>query len=209
MKTFYHQLAGTSVERISALSDGIFGVAMTLLVLDIHVPLKEGIHSEAQLCSALTALAPQLLTYIMSLLTLGIFWMGQQAQLNQLERSDRHLTWIHIGFLFAVVLMPFSTRLLSEFITFRTALLCYWGNIVLLGVMLLFSWRCASRGGLVREGVAQETVHAVYRRIYIAQALYAFGALLCVFNTYASIALIVAVQIVFVVSPSKGFLSRL
>ena len=105
--------------------------------------------------------------------------------------------------------LPFSTRLLSEFITFRTALLCYWGNIVLLGVMLLFSWRCASRGGLVREGVAQETVHAVYRRIYIAQALYAFGALLCVFNTYASIALIVAVQIVFVVSPSKGFLSRL
>jgi hypothetical protein len=55
------------------------------------------------------------ITYLMSFLTLGIFWNEQQAQLNHLERSDRHLTWIHMAFLFAVSLMPFSTRLLAEF----------------------------------------------------------------------------------------------
>jgi uncharacterized membrane protein len=209
MKGFYHELAGTSKERLSALSDGIFGVAMTLLILDVHVPMKEGIHSEEQLWLALTALAPQLVAYLMSLLTLGIFWVGQQAQLNLLERSDRHLTWIHIAFLFAVMIMPFSTRLLAEFITFRTALLCYWGNILLLGITLHFSWRCAKGGKLIREDVTPAASEAIARRIMVAQALYGFGAALCFFNTYVSIAFIVLVQLIFAISPRTGPLSRI
>ena len=63
--------------------------------------------------------------YAMSFLTLGIFWVGQQTQLNHLERADRDLAWLHIWYLAAVALMPFSTRLLAEFIEFRTALLVY------------------------------------------------------------------------------------
>lgn len=209
MKSFYHQLAGTSVERICALSDGIFAVAMTLLILDVHVPAKEGIHTEEQLWRSLAALSPQLIAYGMSLLTLGIFWVGQQAQLNLLERADRHLTWIHIAFLFAVSLMPFSTRLLAEFISFRTALLCYWGNILLLGVMLHFSWRCATGGRLVRNTVTPADSAAIKRRIFVAQGLYLFGALLCVFSNYASIAFIVLVQLMFAISPRRGPLSRI
>src|SRR5580704_13287858 len=115
MDTSYNQLAGRSVERLAALSDGIFGVAMTLLLLELHVPAREEIHSEGALWHALIGLAPQLAVYFMSFLTLGIFWVGQQAQLSHLTRSDRHLTWIHLLFLFAITLMPFSTRLLAEF----------------------------------------------------------------------------------------------
>ena len=81
----------------------------------------------------------------MSFLTLGIFWNGQLVQLNCLARADRHVTWIHIAFLFAVSIMPFSTRLLSEFIQYRTARVCYWGNVLLLGFVLYLSWRCVSR----------------------------------------------------------------
>jgi uncharacterized membrane protein len=66
--------------------------------------------------------------------------VGQQTQLNHLARSDRELTWIHLAFLFAVTLMPFSTRLLNEFLSYRTALLGYWANILILGVALYFSW---------------------------------------------------------------------
>ena len=113
MNTSYNQIAGQSVERLAALSDGIFGVAMTLLLLELHVPAKELIHSEGDLRHALAVLAPRLLVYLMSFLTLGIFWVGQQTQLNHLERSERHLTWIHLAFLFLVTLMPFSTRLLN------------------------------------------------------------------------------------------------
>src|SRR5438309_8625213 len=115
MSTSYNQIAGQSVERMAALSDGIFAVAMTLLVLDLHTPVKEAIRTEQDLWHALAAMSPQLITYLMSFLMLGIFWNGQQVQLNCLARADRHVTWIHIAFLFAVSIMPFSTRLLSEF----------------------------------------------------------------------------------------------
>ena len=55
MATLYNQIQGRSLERLAALSDGIFAVAMTLLVLDLHIPLAEGIHSEAELAACLGA----------------------------------------------------------------------------------------------------------------------------------------------------------
>lgn len=208
MKTTYNRIAGNSVERLAALSDGIFAFAMTLLVLELHVPARENIHTGRDLFYALIALSPQFLTWLMSFLTLGIFWNGQQAQLNHLERGDRHLTWIHIAFLFVVSILPFSTRLLTDFIHYRTALLCYWVNIVLLGAFLYLSWRCASRGGLVTGDTSIEVSKAIDRRILIAQALYACGALLCIFDPYASIAFIVLVQLNFAFAPKLGWLSR-
>jgi uncharacterized membrane protein len=140
--------------------------------------------------------------------SLGIFWNGQQAQLNHLERSDRHLTWISILFLLTVSLMPFSTKLLAEFIGSPTALLCYWVNILLLGAMLFFSWRCAVGGGLIKKGTADEVNQAIKRRIVVAQALYAFGAWLSFFSTWASIAVIFLVQLSFAFAPRLGLLSR-
>ena len=209
MPTSYNQITGRSLERLAALSDGIFAVAMTLLVLDLHVPASEVIHSQGELWHSLAGTAPQLISYVMSFLTLGIFWNGQQAQLNSFSRSDRHLSWIHIAFLFAVSIMPFSTRLLAEFITYRSVLVAYWGNILLLGVVLFGSWRYARRVGLLREEITHENQCAVERRIVVAQGLYAFGACLCVVNTYLSIAFIVLVQLNFALAPRLPYLSEI
>ena len=208
MRTPYNRIAGESVERVAALSDGIFAVAMTLLVLDLRTPLHEGIHSEQDLWRGLAGMAPQLTTYLMSFLTLSIFWNGQQVQLNRFARTDRHLTWIQMAFLFAVTIMPFSTRLLAEFIVYRTALLCYWANILLLGAVLYIGWRYAIRARLVGPDTSHDIACAIERRILMAQALYAAGALLCVVNTYASIAFIVLVQLHVAIAPRLGFLSR-
>jgi len=104
---------------------------------------------------------------------------------------------------------PFSTGLLAEFITFRIALIVYWANILLLGVALFGSWRYATRTGLVKEDTTQEIGRAVERRIVVAQALYALGALLCIVNTYWSIAVIVLVQLNYVFAPRFRLLYRL
>jgi uncharacterized membrane protein len=204
----YNRIAGQSLERLAALSDGIFAVAMTLLVLDLHVPAAELIHSEGALWRALASMMPQLVSYIMSFITLGIFWHGQQAQLHYFSRGDRHLSWIHIAFLFTVSIMPFSTRLLAEFITYRSALLCYWGNIFFSGLVLYVSWQHAKRAGLLKEEVTHQIQCAVERRIVIAQALYALGASLCFFNIYLSIAFIVLVQVNFAIAPRIPYLSE-
>jgi hypothetical protein len=199
----YNLIAGRSIERLAALSDGVFAVAMTLLVLDLKVPAAR-LATESALLDALGDLAPRLLVYLLSFLTLGIFWVGKGTQLSLFARGDRHVTWIHLGFLFGVSLMPFSTSLMAEFITLRSALLVYWLNILALGALLLASWRYAKAAGL-----ATEAVPAIERRILTAQALYAVGAALCAMNTYRSIGFIIAVQIVYVIGPKRGILSRI
>jgi uncharacterized membrane protein len=201
MPTLYNKIQGQSLERLAALSDGIFAVAMTLLVLDLHVPIREAVHGEQQLRAALLTLAPQFISYLMSCLTLGIFWAGQQTQLNYFERGNRDLTWIHIAFLFTVSVLPFSTRLLAEFIEFRTALLLYWVNIFVLGAILYVSWRYATRAGLLKDDVPFEIRRAIRRRIVFAQGLYALGAALCFFSTYWSIGFIVLVQLNYAIAP--------
>jgi uncharacterized membrane protein len=208
MPTSYNQITGKSVERLAALSDGIFAVAMTLLVLDLHVPASELIHSQGELWNHLSEAIPQVISYLLSFMTLGIFWNGQQAQLNAFTRSNRHLSWIHLLFLFAVSFMPFSTRLLAGFITYRSVLLAYWGNILLLGMVLYASWKYAEKAGLLTEEITHEQRCAVERRILVAQALYAVGAALCMINTYVSIAFIVLVQLNFALAPRLPFLSE-
>jgi uncharacterized membrane protein len=201
MPTLYNRIQGQSLERLAALSDGIFAVAMTLLVLDLHDPSISAAHTEQELRQALLALTPQFAAYLMSVLTLGIFWAGQQTHLNFFARGNRDLTWIHLVFLAAVSMMPFSTRLLSDFITFRTALVVYWANIFVLGALLYASWRYAIRAGLLKDDVPLEIRRAVRRRVVFAQALYALGAALCFFSTYWSIGFIVLVQLNYAIAP--------
>jgi uncharacterized membrane protein len=79
----YNQIAGRSLDRLGALSDGVFAVAVTLIVLEIHVPVLATDHpSNTDLWNALLPLWPRFLTYLLSFMTLGIFWNGQQTQLH-------------------------------------------------------------------------------------------------------------------------------
>jgi len=199
--TLYNQIANQNRERLAALSDGVFAVAMTLLVLDLHVPVAEAIHSEHELWHALLKLSPRLLMYLMSFLTLGIFWNGQQTQLNYFERVNRDLSWIHLAFLVFITLLPFSTQLLAELIHYRTALLVYWLNILIPGVILYISWRYADWQGLIREDTPHDIRRAICNRVVIAQSLYAVGALLCMVNTYWSIGFILLVQLNYAIAP--------
>jgi uncharacterized membrane protein len=208
MPTLYNRIQGRNLDRLAALSDGIFAVAMTLLVLDLHVPAAAQVHGERELLAALAALGPQWITYGMSFLTLGIFWAGQQTQLNHLAEGTRDLTWIHLGFLFAVTLLPFSTRLLAEFFAYRTALGLYWLNIFVLGAMLFWSWSYATRANLVKADTPEEVRGSICRRIAIAQSLYAVGAALCFIHTWLSIAAIVLVQLNYALAPRLWWRKR-
>lgn len=209
METHYNRIAAGDVGRIAALSDGIFAFAATVLVLEVHTPDNLSVHSEAQLLTALAGIAPHLLTWLLSLMTLGIFWVGQQTQLNQLERADRDVTWLHFVFLAVVTVLPFSTRLLTDFMTFRVAFLVYWGNIFMLGASLYAAWAYTERAGLIRPGAAPLISHAIRRRIVIAQSLYAVGALAGLFSVPLGIGLIILIQLNYALAPKLPWLSRL
>jgi uncharacterized membrane protein len=219
MPITYHRFAGSSLDRLAALSDGVFAVAMTILVLDLKPPSVKpraqqpiwsgGGGSEHALLHGLSHdVAPRLLPYAMSFLTLGIFWVGQQAQLESFTRSTRVLTWIHLTFLLGVTLMPFSTGLLAEDTTYRLSLAVYWVNLFLLGTVLYVSLEYAERAGLMSKQTTAEMRAAMRRRIVIYQCLYALAVLTCLINTYLAIGLLVALQLNAVIAPRVWILDR-
>jgi uncharacterized membrane protein len=91
--------------------------------------------------------------------------------------------------------------LLAEFPAYRTALVVYWLNILLLGAGLYLGWVWAIGSALVQEDISPLVTKAIKRRIVIAQALYALGALLCILNTYYSIGFIVMAQLNYAIAP--------
>ena len=206
---YYNELAGSSLHRLAGLSDGIFAVAMTLLVLALAVPTVNEVKTEAELGQALVNLVPSVITYVSSFLTLGIFWVGQQTQLSQLERTNRDYTWINLAFLLFVTLLPFSTELLAHFYLSRIALIEYWLNILILGALILASAEYAAKAGMFNQANQRTIMRAVRRRVYIAQSLYLFATLLCIIDTRLSIGLIVLVQLNYAIAPRIAFLHRL
>jgi uncharacterized membrane protein len=210
MSVVYNQIANRSIERIGALSDGLFAIAMTLIVLEIRVPPLDAHATDADLAAALGDLAPRFVTYLLSFLTLGIFWNGQQTQLSYVERGNRDLAWLELLFLAIIALFPFTTSLLADHIDLRLALALYWLNIFLAGAALYVIWEYVERAGLGREGTAPAVGAAIRRRIGIAQLLYFVGLVIALLiGTYPAIAWIVLVQLNYAIAPRIGFLHRL
>lgn len=207
MAVSYNDIVGQNIGRLANLSDSIFGVAMTLLILEVRLP-PGFITTERQLWDGMLALGPRFLVYFMSFLTLGIFWNAQQVQLSQLAQGDRHLTWIHIAFLATVAVTPFSTALLENFIRLRVALALFWLNLLLLGLMLYASWRYATANRLIRDDVSEETKSAIKRRILLAQALYAVGFAFCILSTFWSIVAIALIQFGLALAPTIWWFKR-
>ena len=201
MPTLYNRIANQNLDRLAALSDGVFAFAMTLLALDIRLPDPGAIHSEHDLWRGLLTLGPSLAVYLMSFITLGIFWNGQQTQLNYVDRGNRDVAWIQLAFLFTITLMPLTTRLLAQFIHYRTAVLVYWLNIMLPGLLLYCNWMYVCRHNMIREDTPEEVRVAIWRRVTIAQTLYAVGAALCILGTAWSVAFILAVQLNYAAAP--------
>jgi uncharacterized membrane protein len=191
----YNFFAGQRISRIEALSDGVFAIAMTLLVLDIKVPVGEFV-SESDLIGAFWPLMPKFLAYLLGFMTLGIFWVGHATQFKFIARTDRHLTWLNIFFLLIISLFPFSTGFLSEHIHFKFAIGVYWLNIFLAGLAIYIHWIYACKANLLNDDAATEEVFkAIQNRVIIAQSLYLVAALLCFINTYLSVAMTIAVQL--------------
>ena len=141
-------------------------------------------------------------------MTLGIFWVGQQTQLNQLERADRDFTWASYLFLASITALPFSTRVLADFFEFRTAVALYWANILLCGLTIYLTWALAVRRKLVRADTPPQTDGAIRRRIVVAQSLYLLGGLIGLVHTLLGVAFIILVQLNYAVAPVRAWTRR-
>lgn len=99
------------LDRLTAFSDGVFAIAITLIVLGLDVPDV----SDADLGQALSDLGPNLFAYFVGFAVIGMFWFGHHRVFAQLDRSSGRLVWVNMLLLAMISLMPFTTNLIGEF----------------------------------------------------------------------------------------------
>jgi len=123
---------GFGKNRIEALADGIFSVAMTLLVLEIKLPAAESLPTHADLLHRLLSLESSLTIYVISFLMLGMFWVSHHYQFHFVQRTSRALLWINLLILLCTTTIPFSTALLGQHADLWLPFLIYTVNLLLL-----------------------------------------------------------------------------
>jgi uncharacterized membrane protein len=125
-----------SRNRVEAMVDGIFSVAMTLLVLDIKLPEGLQLDSNAALLSYFYGIAATFEVYVVSFCVLGMFWVGHHYQFRFVKQVDRTLLWINLVFLLFITLIPFTTNLIANSSALELPVMLYAGNQLLLYLML-------------------------------------------------------------------------
>lgn len=181
---------GLTKSRVEALTDGVFAVAMTLLVFEIKVPglLREA--SASGLARKLVALWPNFVGYAISFFILAIYWVGHHNQFHFIRRTDRPFLWLNVVFLFFVTLIPFSAALISAHPDEFIAIAFYGCNLIAVGLLLYSIWLYATRNRrLVDHDLSHEAVRQASQRILIAPCAFAVAIALGLFSTRASLAL--------------------
>jgi uncharacterized membrane protein len=145
---------GMSLSRIMSFSDGVFAVAITLLVLSIHVPYLRSTVADQKLPHELVRLIPIFEAYIISFFVIGLFWIGHHSVFKHFKRHDGGLLWLNLLFLMFIVFIPFPTGLISEYSNSRVALIFYAVSLALAGIMIcLLLWYGVHNHRLIDEGV--------------------------------------------------------
>ena len=176
--------------RIEALSDGIFAIVMTLLILEIHVPNLSPNASNVEVVPALVTLWPKFASYIVTFISLGFFWVGHHIMYHAIRRADRTLLWLNIFFFMFVSLLPFSTSILNAFSEAFIAPLFFGTNLAIIGWILFFQWQYASsQPDMLASFVTAEYCNTVRSRMLIVPAATTLTVFICFWSTGISLAI--------------------
>jgi uncharacterized membrane protein len=159
---------GMGKNRIEALTDGIFAVAMTLLVLDIKPPVHLRFETNEALVDHLSALEHSFVMYAISFVVLAMFWLGHHLQFHFVRHVDRPLLWINLAFLLLAVVVPFSTNLVGDHAHLQLPAVLYAVNLLALTLLLFLQLRhLAARPHLTAPDLTPEAVAHLHRQLLL------------------------------------------
>ena len=157
-------------ERLNAFSDGVFAIAITLLVLELKVPehLPPG-----GVISSLLDMAPRFAGHVLSFIVLGVYWVGHHNVFLHIRHHNRTLLWLNIVFLMFVGAMPFFAGLLVQHSEDPNSLVAYCANLAVAGFGLdAIWWYATNQRRLVDKKIDAHLVRLFHRRILTAPAIY-------------------------------------
>jgi TMEM175 potassium channel family protein len=190
--------------RVEAFSDGVFAIAMTLLVLNIKVPL---VNEPGQLATLLWQQWPSYLAFIISFAFIGIMWVNHHRLFVHIRRIDHTLLILNGALLLGVTAVPFPTAVLAQYLgkaDEKVATMLYNGTYVVVAIFFNVLWRyAAGRRRLLGETVDVAEVNRISRQYAYGPLLYLACFALAYINVTASLALNVALAIFFALPPSR------
>ena len=196
-------LSGLTATRIQAFSDGVFSIVITLLVIDLKIPQLAG-ESTGELGSRLFELWPKLLSYVLSFIIVGVYWVMHHHVFHYIQRTDRIALWLNIFFLMSVAFVPFPTALLGEYGGNQLVVIIYGVNVMVARILLLVLWLYAThRHALVNAELKQTTIQFLTRLIVVPVGIYILAIGLSFWNPRLSLALYIFVPVAFSILPNR------
>jgi uncharacterized membrane protein len=187
--------------RLEAFSDGVFAIAVTLLILDVRVEQT----SEESLAGALHHALPEIGAYVASFLQIGIMWANHHALFRLIDRVDQLMLLFNLLLLGCVSFLPLPTRLVAEHTTgadARTAVLLYGGTLTANAIAFNLIWWRAVHANLLVDGVQPAFVRDVTVRYLLGMIAYGAATLLAFVSPRAAVLVTVALALIFLLGPS-------
>ena len=185
--------------RVEAFSDGVFAIAITLLVLDLHVP--QNLHSVEGLLGSLQEQWPAYLAFLLSFATIGIMWINHHYLFNLITRTDHWLLVFNALLLLTITVVPFPTSLLAEYIGHdgqQVAMAVYAGWGLVIALMFNLVWRYATHGGrLISSRADPQAIRVISRGYAFGPFLYLLSFGLAFLSVPASLGVAIALAIFF------------
>jgi len=124
-------------DRFVNFSDAVFAIAITLLVLDVRLPVLDSTAIRPPLAAQLPGLAPNLFAFALSFVVIGGYWMAHHRLFKLVDRSDSRLMWLNLLVLFFIVLLPLPTQIVANYGDTFLGVEIYAGAMVLTGLSML------------------------------------------------------------------------
>jgi len=196
-----------STQRLEAFSDGVFAIAITLLILEIKIPDHEALKDHS-LSAYLWGVWPKYFAYVFSFIIIGIFWANHHYIFKLYKRTDHVFNMLNVLFLLTISFLPFPTAIFGEYIndeTHRqTAVIFYSLGLVLPSLAWLIMWLYASHNKrLIDERLSKRFVQYLTRVFLISNFLYATAFAISLFSPLASIALTIILALIYLLPPKK------
>ena len=192
-----NEIMGLPNDRVKALTDGIFAIAMTILVLELRIP--EMISTSQELNQSLLALLPEITSYAASFIILGTFWIANTTLFYFIKRTDRLFLWINVIFLMFISLIPFTAYLLGNYHDFQISIIIYGLNLTILGVLFFIKWKYALKHPNFLDTLPDKHfIKLVNKYILFAPFMYLIGIALSFVNPWISILLYVIVPLIYI-----------
>ena len=194
------------LSRIESYSDGVFAIAATLLVLEIHIPVLTR-HTPGAFWHALIILWPQFLAYVTSFLVIGIYWLNHHSVFEYLARVDRPIVWRNLILLLMISFIPFPTAVITVYGDMAAAVTFYGVTLTVIAIYANYTWwYVVQHGYLDSKLISEVTIKQTTLRYGLGIAFYVIATAISPLVPRVSIALYFISAIFYLVAgePERG-----